>query len=159
MNALPGAVFFFFFGLQTLSPPADVIPTFITEGRGVQIYRCSGKDATYRWIFEAPKATLFDRTTRLQVAVHAAGPSWTWKDGSSIIGNVLEKTPSPDPGSIPWLLLEAHTSGATTGALTPITRIRRSETHGGNTPATGCDAAHGDAIVRVPYTATYSFYQ
>lgn len=146
-------------GVQALSPPADVIPTFSTEGRGVQIYRCSEKDAAYQWIFEAPEATLFDHITHQQVATHGAGPLWTWKDGSSIVGNVLQKTASPDPTSIPWLLLEAHTTGTTTGALTPVTRVRRTDTHGGNAPATGCDAAHANTVARVPYTAIYLFYE
>ncbi len=158
MNAFP-SLLLFFLGAQALSPPSDVVPAFITEGRGVQIYRCAEKDNMYQWIFEAPEATLFDHTTHQAVGTHGAGPSWIWKDGSSIVGNVLEKTPSPDPASIPWLLLEAHTTGSTTGALTPITRVRRSDTHGGNAPATGCDAAHVNTVARVPYTAAYLFYQ
>ena len=144
---------------QVLSPPSDVVPTFITEGRGVQIYRCSEKESTYQWVFTSPEATLFDHTTHQQVAIHGAGPSWIWKDGSSIVGNVLQTTPSPDPASLPWLLLEAHTTGSIPGALTPITRIRRSDTHGGNPPVTGCDADHANAVARVPYTATYLFYR
>lgn len=146
-------------GVQALSPPADVVPTFATDGRGVQIYRCSEKDATYQWTFEAPEATLFDQTSHQQVATHGAGPSWTWKDGSSIVGNVLQKTASPDPTSISWLLLEAHTTGSTIGALTPITRVRRTNTHGGDAPASGCDANHANVVARVPYTATYLFYR
>ena len=146
-------------GAQALSPPPDVMPAFTTDGRGAQVYRCSEEDGTYQWIFEAPEAILFDHTTHQQVATHGAGPSWTWKDGSSIIGIVLETTPSPDPASIPWLLLEAHTTGTATGALTSITRIRRSDTHGGNPPANGCDAAHANTRANVPYTATYSFYR
>ena len=153
------AIFLFLLGAQALSPPSDVVPAFITDGQGVQRYRCSEKDAIDQWTFEAPEAILFDHTTHHQVATHGAGPSWVWKDGSSIVGNVLENTPSPDPASIPWLLLEAHTTGSIIGALTPITRVRRSDTHGGNPPATGCDAAHANTVVRVPYTATYSFYQ
>lgn len=149
----------FLVGIQALSPPSDVVPTFTTYAKGVQIYRCSANDTLYQWVFDAPEATLFDHTTHQQVATHGAGPSWTWKDGSSIVGNVLETTPSPDPASIPWLLLEAHTTGSTTGALTSITRVRRLDTHGGKPPATGCDAAHANAVVRVPYTATYLFYQ
>ncbi len=37
--------------------------------------------------------------------------------------------------------------------------IRRSDTHGGDAPnAIGCDAQHLNAVRRVPYTATYTFY-
>jgi hypothetical protein len=42
--------------------------------------------------------------------------------------------------------------------MTKVEFIRRSDTHGGTAPSTGCDAEHLNAIVRVPYTATYTFY-
>ncbi len=64
----------------------------------------------------------------------------------------------PDPSSIPWLLLAATPSGATNGALSKITLVRRSDTHGGNALSTGCDAQHDGKIFRAHYTATYTFY-
>jgi hypothetical protein len=42
--------------------------------------------------------------------------------------------------------------------MTRVEFIRRSDTHGGASPTTGCDAHHLNAVSRVPYTATYTFY-
>jgi Protein of unknown function (DUF3455) len=139
-------------------PPANAHLAYTVEGRGVQIYRCTQQDSAYTWVFQSPEATLYDPATHRQTGTHAAGPTWTWNDGSSITGKVLQKSPSPDPASVPWLLLAATPANTTTGALTPIKLVRRSETHGGNAPTTGCDAQHAETTLRVPYTATYTFY-
>jgi hypothetical protein len=139
-------------------PPANARLAHAVEGRGVQIYRCAQQDSAYTWVFQSPEATLYDPRTHQKTGTHAAGPTWTWNDGSSITGKVLQKSPSPDPANIPWLLLSTTPANTTHGALTPIALVRRSETHGGNAPATGCDAQHTETTLRVPYTATYTFY-
>jgi len=139
-------------------PPSSAHVAYTVEGRGVQIYRCTKQDSAFTWVFQSPEATLFDPATNQQTGTHSAGPTWTWKDGSAITGKVLQKSPSPDPGSIPWLLLAATPPGTTNGALSTITLVRRSDTHGGNAPSTGCDAQHDGNTFRAPYTATYTLY-
>ena len=42
--------------------------------------------------------------------------------------------------------------------LARVTYVRRSDTHGGLNPTTGCDSKHLNAVSRIPYTATYTFY-
>lgn len=145
-------------GVSPVTPSPAAHPVYVVEGRGVQIYDCGPQESKFVWVFRAPEAQLFDVATHEQVGTHGAGPEWTWKDGSVVTGRVREKTPSPDADSIPWLLLEATPGKAGSGALSAIAWIRRSETHGGNAPATGCDAQHVGQSIRVPYTATYSFY-
>jgi hypothetical protein len=138
-------------------PPASAKAVYTVEGRGVQIYLCSLQNSTYSWVFQSPEATLSDPRTHDNLGKHGAGPTWTWKDGSSVSGKVLQKAPSPDATSVPWLLLAA-TPSANPGALSQVTLVRRSDTHGGNAPANGCDSAHSGALLRVPYSATYTFY-
>jgi len=139
-------------------PSVSARQIFVAEGRGVQIYQCTGQNGMFTWTFQSPEATLFEPATQHALGKHGAGPSWTWTDGSAISGKFLQKSPSPDLGSIPWLLLSTAPSGTTTGALTPITLVRRSDTHGGNAPAAGCDAEHISAVIRIAYSATYTFY-
>jgi len=143
-------------------PPASAHVRYTVIGHGVQIYQCTASsdaaDATFQWTLQAPEAALFDPATKQQVGTHSVGPTWTWNDGSAITGKVLQKQSSPDTTAIPWLLLEAHASGDKTGALTGIAFVRRSDTQAGVAPATGCDAAHRDNLLRVPYQATYTFY-
>ena len=144
----------------TLPPETAHIVT-IVEGRGDQIYTCNPLPTGYQWALKAPEAKLFNLATGQQVGHHDAGPTWTFADGSAIHGTVIQKKPADTPADVPWLLLHADpaaTTSATPGTLTPVTLIRRYNTHGGNPPPTGCDASHAGVTLRVPYTATYAFY-
>lgn len=150
----------FFFQTPDATVPANAHVEYTVVGSGIQIYKCSPATAapgTLKWVFQEPQATLFDTLSKQPVGTHSAGPTWTWNDKSAVVGKLLQSTPSPDPASIPWLLLEAHSTGEP-GALSNIKFVRRSDTQAGAAPATGCDAQHQDNIIRVPYEATYTFY-
>lgn len=142
-------------------PPAKAHVKATAVGLGVQVYRCAAPaDAptNFRWTLVAPEATLFDPTTHQAVGTHSAGPTWTWSDGSEIAGKVVQQRASDVTGSVPWLLLETHSTGAASGNLAGVTLVRRSDTQAGAAPAKGCDAVHQDNMLRVPYQATYTFY-
>jgi hypothetical protein len=127
------------------------------QGNGFQIYGCSAQGSAYGWTLTAPEATLIDPTGD-EIGTHSAGPTWTFKDGSSVTGKVLQKKTSPEEASIPWLLLAATATPGHPGQADKITFVRRYNTHGGVAPAAGCDADHAGRTLRVPYTATYAFY-
>ena len=136
--------------------PAAQHAVLAVLGKGVQIYACQQTGDIPQWVFQAPEATLFDGTS-VKVGTHGAGPVWKYQDGSLVKGEVVTKSPAPEAGAIPWLLLKTvRTEGS--GMLASIEFIRRSDTQGGIAPATGCDAKHLGAISRVPYTAMYTFY-
>ena len=143
---------------DTTLPPSNAHVSLTAQGYGFQIYRCTPRPGgTFQWVFETPEATLLDPTTHQVVGKHSAGPVWSWNDGSAIAGQVLQTQPSTDPANIPWLLLEAHSTGGP-GALAGIAYVRRSDTQAGAAPAYGCDAARAGNTLRVPYKATYTFY-
>jgi hypothetical protein len=134
-------------------PPAGAQARYTVSGVGVQIYACTEKGT---WMLQEPKADLIDPRTKQQVGTHSKGPIWTWSDGSALLGKVLQQKPSAD--SIPWLLLSVQSTGAN-GALSDIAFVRRSDTEGGKVPATTiCGANNIGQTLRVPYTATYTFY-
>jgi Protein of unknown function (DUF3455) len=137
-------------------PPSSEQPVLTLHATGSQTYSCQRADAAFHWVFLAPAARLFDDAHN-EVATHGDGPVWNYQDGSSVGGVMQASSPSPEAGSIPWLLLKA-VNPQRTGILTKVDLIRRSDTHGGAAPATGCDADHQGDFVRVPYTATYTFY-
>src|SRR5215207_6883390 len=142
-----------------LMPPASSVLLFELGARGVQIYTCEAKPdaaAAFVWTFQAPEAELINGRGEV-VGKHFAGPTWQGQDGSAVVGAALERADSPDPGAIPWLLLEAkeHAGG---GAFSTITHVQRLDTTGGVAPTEGCDAAHAGTEVREPYEATYAFY-
>jgi hypothetical protein len=139
----------------TLPPPTQH-PVLTVTGKGVQIYVCQQTDSSPQWIFKAPDATLYDKSGAT-VGTHGTGPSWRSQDGSTVKGELLQKTASPEPQAIPWLLLKAAgTTGS--GIMARVEFIRRSDTHGGTAPTTGCDAQHLTTTTRVDYSATYTFY-
>jgi len=145
---------------RTIPPDPTVTALPPVTGKGVQIYHCQQHEGgAPAWVFVAPEATLYLGAEA--VGTHAAGPTWRWKDGSAITGKLLITQPSPDRGSIPWLLLAASPAidSAPTGMLARVTYVRRSDTHGGMMPPAGCDARHLGAVARVPYAAVYTFYK
>ena len=145
--------------------PADPDPTepahatlmLEAQGNGVQIYTCTAQTSAYAWVLTAPEASLIDPTGD-EVGKHSAGPTWTFNDGSSVTGKVLQKKASAEADSIPWLLLAATVTPGHAGQADKIAFVRRYNTHGGVAPASGCDADHAGKTQRVPYTATYAFY-
>jgi hypothetical protein len=138
------------------APPPTQHPILTVTGKGVQIYTCQQSPTGPQWVFQAPEATLIDASAK-PVGTHGAGPIWRSNDGSTVKGELLQKSASAEANSIPWLLLKAvDPSGP--GIMARVEYIRRSDTHGGVTPTTGCDAQHLNAVSRVPYTATYTFY-
>ncbi len=137
-------------------PPASQHAILTVTGKGVQIYACQQTVTGPQWVFRAPEATLTDASGK-NVGIHEAGPIWKSKDGSVVRGELLQKSASPEPTAVPWLLLKAvGPSGP--GIMTDVEFIRRSNTVGGIAPAMGCDAQHLNATARIPYTATYTFY-
>src|ERR1700679_1716603 len=138
-------------------PPADAHVKATAVGLGVQVYRCAPQGDTFQWTLDGPVATLFDPATHQPVGTHSTGPTWTWNDGSSITGKVLQKRAASDPANLPWLLLETNSASTTTGMLSDVTLVRRSDTQAGVPPMV-CDSVHQNNEVRVPYKATYTFY-
>jgi hypothetical protein len=115
------------------------------------MYSCDGKS----WVLVGPDAKLLDENGK-QIGSHFTGPTWEWADGSRVVGRPVANA-SPDPGSIPWLLLTA-TDHQGDGVMKQVSSIQRLSTKGGKAPVTGCDASHKDEKTRTHYTATYYFY-
>ena len=117
-------------------------------GSGDQIYGCVNGS----WVLKAPDAKLLDQEGSV-IGRHFAGPTWQLNDGSRVKGRAVAKQVAPDTTGVPWLLLESVDG---TGRLRAVRFIRRTETHGGRAPNGSCRQG---ATLRVPYTATYSFYE
>ncbi|HKT27541.1 DUF3455 domain-containing protein [Dyella sp.] len=125
--------------------------------KGVQIYSCKDAGNSYAWTLKGPDATLSDAKGHA-IGRHFAGPSWQAEDGSVVVGEMLSASPSPDAGAVAWLVLHAK-SHSGKGDMASVQYIVRTRTEGGAAPATGCDAAHASAEVRVPYSAVYLFFR
>ena len=142
---------------QAIQAPPHEEVILLAHAVGSQIYTCqAGPDGKFIWILKAPAAELMDRKDKV-IGSHSAGPAWKLKDGSEVTGKAAAHVDSPDPDSIPWLLVNvvAHSGN---GLLTNVTTIQRVHTHGGKPAAKGCDEAHRDAETKSGYTADYYFY-
>jgi hypothetical protein len=131
-------------------------PAIQVLGKGAQIYACQPTGTVFAWRLKGPDAVLLDSDGK-EVGRHFAGPSWQALDGSTIVGEPLAASPSPQAGSIPWLVLRVKsTVGA--GLFANVAYIARTSTQGGAPPATGCDAVHSGVESRSSYSAVYTFF-
>jgi hypothetical protein len=86
---------------DSLKVPTGSVLVLRVKGAGDQVYVCDGSS----WTLSRPDAQLFDDSGN-QIGSHFAGPTWQYKDGSRVTGKAIANA-SPDPGSVPWLLLQA----------------------------------------------------
>jgi hypothetical protein len=141
---------------QQLQPPANEQLLLEVHAKGDQIYSCKETSShDFAWALKAPDAQLFDKNGKL-FGKHFGGPAWQSEDGSSVTGKAVANA-SPDPDSIPWLLVTVvNHSGE--GVLSKANFIQRVNTIGGKAPGTGCDSAHAGQEVRAKYSADYRFF-
>jgi len=103
---------------------------------------------------------LFDADGNI-VGIHYAyagptRPGWESDSGSLVVGAALANAPSPNPNSVPLLLVDAiSTEGP--GILAATTYIQRVNTVGGRAPEASGTFTGEEASV--PYTAEYYFYR
>jgi hypothetical protein len=142
----------------SLRVPASQALIAPLRARGVQIYQCKptkSDPSRFEWSFKQPEAALYTKGGR-SAGKHYAGPTWEANDGSKVIGEVVARSDSPKPDSIPWLLLRAKaTSGS--GLFTGVQYVQRLNTVGGNAPV-GCRQDQAGQELRASYTADYLFY-
>jgi hypothetical protein len=141
----------------SIDPPEGAQVVLQAKGDGVQIYTCISSPAATKWVLKAPDAKLLDASGK-SIGSHFAGPTWKLEDGSQVQGELVASRPSPETGSVAWLLLRTK-GGTATGSLADVKFIQRTETHGGAAPASGCESSQdAGKTVQVQYTATYTFY-
>src|ERR1700756_4716144 len=141
---------------QTLQPPASEQLLLQVHAKGDQVYTCKADGAQFSWTLKEPDAHLFDKDGK-PFGKHFAGPSWEATDGSRVTGKAVANVPSPDPNSIPWLLVKVVSHDGA-GVLSPVTSIQRRNTKNGKAPGSGCDGSHLGEELRVAYSADYLFY-
>ena len=141
---------------EQIKVPADYSPVLTVHAKGDQIYQCSVNKGEYSWETQAPDAKLFDAEGKI-VGNHTAGPLWEYKEGSRVVGRVVNKIDMAPGSSIAWLLVEV-VSHEGDGLFSNVSFINRINTHGGLPPSSGCNANHLGGEKRVAYTADYIFY-
>jgi hypothetical protein len=143
---------------DNIKAPAGEEVVLMAHATGSQIYVCqAATDGKLVWALKAPDAELHDQQGAV-IGRHYAGPTWKDNDGSEVTGKAAARVDSPDPDSIPWLLVTV-TGHSGDGALKPVTTIQRIHTKGGMPPAAAdCTSAKQNSEVKSSYTADYYFY-
>ena len=90
---------------EQIKPPGGSSPILTVHAKGDQIYQCSLDGGTYSWQINAPDAQLFDDQGQI-VGNHYSGPIWEYKEGSRVVGRVINKVDIAPDSSISWLLVE-----------------------------------------------------
>ncbi len=139
---------------NSIEVPQGNIVSFHTYAIGVQKYRWNST----AWVFVEPVAALFaDARYHGKVGDHYVGPTWESNSGSTVVATRVPGTGcTPNSTAIPWLLLQATSTGGP-GIFSSVTYIQRVNTVGGIAPA--APGSSIDEIVEVPYTAEYYFYR
>jgi Protein of unknown function (DUF3455) len=139
--------------------PAGASVVREVQAGGAQVYACrTSASGAYAWTLVGPKAVLINNDGT-DFGTHAAGPSWTAVDGSTISADGAHPVATIDrPQSVPALLLRV-TSSHGDGVLSGVRFVRRALTQGGLPPPSGCDAAHVNATTATRYSAVYTFYR
>jgi hypothetical protein len=141
---------------EQIKAPVGYSPVLTVHAKGDQIYQCALNKAEYAWETQAPDAKLFDAQGNI-VGNHTAGPLWEYKEGSRVVGRVVNKIDVSPDKAVSWLLVEV-VSHKGNGLFSNVSFINRINTHGGLPPASGCDANHLGSEKRIAYTADYVFY-
>jgi len=141
-----------------IQAPAGQQIVLLAHASGSQIYVCQpGTDGKLAWNLKAPDAELHDQHGAV-IGHHSGGPTWKNNDGSVVTGKAAASVGSPDPNSIPWLLVFA-TAHSGEGVLTHVATIQRINTRGGMPPAAGdCNAQERNSDRKSEYSADYYFY-
>jgi Protein of unknown function (DUF3455) len=132
------------------APGERVVATFHAEG--AQVYDCKADaNGKLAWQFREPIATLLrDGVT---AGRHYAGPTWEASDGSAVTGKAVANVPGTTPADILWLKLDVIGHRGS-GALSGVTTVQRTNTHGGVVNGL-CDKA--GTYYSAPYSADYVF--
>jgi len=142
---------------EKIKAPGGEAVVLMAHASGSQIYVCqAGTDGKFAWTLKAPDAELRDNQGAV-IGSHYGGPTWKYKDGSTVAGKAAARVDSPDSGSIPWLLVTA-TGHSGDGLFSRVTSIQRVNTKGGAAPADTCDATKQGAESKSAYTADYYFF-
>lgn len=141
---------------EAVRAPANQVMALELLASGVQLYECvPGKAGQMEWKFRGPEAALMDKSGAAK-GRHYGGPTWESTDGSMVVAEVRASAPAPE--AIPLLLLGAKSTSGN-GEFSKVRSIQRLGTAGGRAPAYACGQSDAGRIARVPYTATYRFYE
>lgn len=143
---------------QVQVPPGNVV-ALETTATGLLNYECkSTGTSTTDWVLVSSQTDLVDRTGKLVVKYSGPPAIWTHIDGSSGMGEQIDKAPRLGATNINNQLYKGK-PGPAAGVLQNVTYIQRIKTKGGQDLSKACTQIDmGDKLTR-PYQADYIFWK
>ena len=152
---------------ESARPPA--LPTAVTvppghehamtlRAKGALNYECRpvpGMSGAYGWVLLATDASLL-HWSGLRVGRVYAGPTWSYRDGSRLTGQLRASSPAGG-GHLPVQLWETRSTGKP-GEFGGVKYVQRLNAKGG-APEKGCDAAAVGRGQSLPFEADFAFHR
>ena len=142
--------------LDPLAPQTDADAAFVLTGKGVQQFQCTADAKGRYWRFITPQAQLTDAHGRV-VARQGSDGNFFAKDGSMLSVKIEKYADKATAGNVRDLLYKSSHRGRE-GLLSGITHVKRTDGKGG-VPLTRCSPSQLGTTLKVPFTATYTFYR
>lgn len=139
-----------------LAPSSDSSAAFVLTGKGVQQFQCTADANGRYWKFITPEAQLTDGKGRTLARQGSEGNFFA-KDGSILVAKIEKYSEKTTAGNLRDLVYTTSSRGKK-GILTGITHVKRSQGKGG-VPLIRCSASQLGSTLKVPFTATYTFYR
>ena len=150
----------FLSGCSSTGPAPEIIApssneVLSLEASGEQIFQCSRDSQGWYWKFLTPNAYLFDPQSNQAVIKHGYRFGFAHNDGSKLSARIIKV--HRNGKDLPQALFLTQSS-AHPGALHKIRYVQRTNCQGG-LPKTQCTAKQKGEILRVPFSATYTFFR
>lgn len=142
--------------LDPLSPSGDSSAAFVLTGKGVQQFQCTSDAGGRYWKFITPQAQLTNDKGRV-VARQSSDGSFFAEDGSMLASKIEKYAKESTAGNIRDLVYKTTHRGKP-GLFSGITHVKRSNGQGG-VPLTRCSPSQLGTTLKVPFTATFTFYR
>ena len=151
---------------QTMLPDMVRVPAgnevvLETTAVGVLNYECRANTPTtgsYGWALASPKADLLDRTGKTVASYSGPPATWSYMDGSSVVGTQLTVAPVIGATNLA-MQLSKGTPGVGTGLLQNVSYVQRIKTKGGLDFSKPCTQAEMGDKMTLPYQADYIFWK
>lgn len=142
--------------MNPLTPSDGASAAFVLSGQGVQLFQCTSDAAGRYWRFIAPDTRLTDAQGRL-VARQGSDGSFFAEDNSALSAKIVRYAQDSPAEDLRDLLYQTSPRGKQ-GVLSDIVYVKRSNGKGG-VPLTRCSPSQLGSTLKVPFTATYTFYR
>jgi hypothetical protein len=125
---------------------------------GTLNYECrarAGMSGAYAWALDAPDAALL-HWSGLRVGRYYAGPTFAYRDGSSLTMKLIGASPD-EPGKLPIQLYQATSRGGT-GELQDVAYVLRLNAVS-REPESACAAGDVGKAAKADFSADFLFYK